>query len=612
MSDQFFEEEEFTTKFDGKTFKRILGLAIPYKLWVVGFLISVAGAAAADGFFSYLTKQMIDFGIVQKNVPYLQNRLIIYAGLALMQSIFIFGYLYFTMVMGEKVRYDIRKKLFNHLQDLSLSYYSKTPVGWIMSRVTSDSDRVAEIVSWGFVDGAWALTNVVVSLVFMFIINSKLALIVMLIIPILFVVAMFFQRRILEQYRNVRKTNSKITGAINENISGVRIIKALGREKSNLEEFGKLTGTMRDASYRAAWLSALFLPSVQLITAGGLAITVWYGGVQAQYGGMTIGDIQAFISYITFMIWPIQDIARVFAELQNSMASAERIFSLMNAEPEIHDLEDAVDIPTLTGTIDFENVSFHYSDGDGKNILQDFTLHIQPGENIALVGSTGGGKSTIVNLLCRFFEPSEGRILFNGRDYRNFTLHSIHSKIGVVLQTPHLFSGSIMDNLRYGNLDATDDEIIAAAKLVGAHHFISRFEHGYDEKVGEGGNLLSVGQKQLVSLARAILSDPELFIMDEATSSVDTLTEQLIQKGMSSIMQGRTSVIIAHRLSTIRNAHRILVIEDGRIAEIGTHAELLRQRGKYFHLYTNQFRQELEASLDPLADKPKPAESAAS
>lgn len=611
MSDAHFEEEEYESKFNGKTFKRILGLTSPYKRWVAAFLLCVAGTSILDGFFTFLTKQMIDVGIAGKDLPYLHSRLIIYGVIALVQSAFVFGFLYFTMIMGEKIRYDIRKRLFNHLQTLSLSYYSKTPVGWIMSRVTSDSDRVAEIVTWGFVDSAWGLINILTAFAFMFYINAKLALIIIVIIPILFIVATIFQRRILEQFRNVRKINSKITAAINENISGVRIVKALGREDANLKEFSGLTGSMRNASYRAAWLSALFLPTVQIIAALGLGTVVWYGGVQTQYGNMTVGDIQAFISYVTFMIWPIQDLARVFAEMQHSIASAERIFSLMDAVPEVHDTENAFDVPSLKGMVEFRDVSFHYSDGDGKNVLEDFSLKIDPGETIALVGSTGGGKSTIVNLLCRFFEPTEGQILFNGRDYRDFTLQSIQSKIGVVLQTPHLFSGTIMENLRYGKLDATEEEIMRASKLAGADHFIVRFEKGYNEDVGEGGNLLSVGQKQLVSLARAILANPELFIMDEATSSVDTLTEQLIQQGMESVMKDRTSVVIAHRLSTIRKAHRILVIEDGKIAEIGSHAELLRLRGKYFHLYTNQFRQEMEQSLDPLSNNPKSAASAA-
>jgi ATP-binding cassette subfamily B protein len=357
-------------------------------------------------------------------------------------------------------------------------------------------------------------------------------------------------------------------------------------------EFGQLTGQMYRASYRAAWLSALFLPTVQMISALALGSVVWFGGLQAIYGTMTIGGIAAFVSYITFMMWPIQDLARVYAELQHAVASGERMFSLIDSIPEVSDRPDALDPGTLRGSIEFDHVHFTYE--DGKPVLTDFSLTVKPGETIALVGPTGGGKSTIVNLLCRFFEPVQGTIRYNGQDYTQFSLHAIQSRIGIVLQTPHLFSGSIRENIRYGKLDASDEDVEAAARLAGAYDFIQSFEKGFDEPVGEGGGLLSTGQKQLVSLARAILSRPEIFIMDEATSSVDTLTEALIQKGMEALMKDRTSFIIAHRLSTIRKADRILVIDEGKIAETGTHAELLRRRGHYYSLYTQQFRMQLE------------------
>jgi ATP-binding cassette subfamily B protein len=313
-------------------------------------------------------------------------------------------------------------------------------------------------------------------------------------------------------------------------------------------------------------------------------------------GGMTIGGIQAFISYVTFMLWPIQDLARVYAEMQHAVASAERVFSLIDAVPEVTDQPGAVDPGTIRGDIKFDGVDFWYE--SDKPVLIDFDLDVKRGETIALVGPTGGGKTTIVNLLSRFYEPRRGTICIGGQDYKELSLHAIQSRVGVVLQTPHLFSGTIRENLRYGRLDATDEEIEQAAKLAGAHDFIVTLEKGYADQVGEGGNLLSVGQKQLVSLARAVLAQPEIFIMDEATSSVDTLTEDLIQKGMEKLMQDCTSFIIAHRLSTIKRADRILVIEDGHIAEMGTHAELLRARGHYYRLYTQQFRRELEQEYD--------------
>ncbi len=600
MSDEYLEEEDFQTKFTGKTFRRILGLTKPHWKWVIGFLMAIAVVSGMDSFFTFLSKRLIDEGIVPGNKEALISILTIYGSLLVLQAIFVFVFIYLAGVLGERIRYDLRKSLFNHLQKLSLSYYSRTPVGWIMSRVTSDTERVADLVTWGLLDMTWGAMNIITSMIFMVIISWKLAILVFISLPILFYVSMQFRKRILLQFRNVRKLNSKITAAYNENITGVRVIKALGREAGNLEEFGVISRDMYKASYRAAWLSALFLPTVQIISSFALGAIVWYGGLQADYGLITIGGIQAFVSYVTFMMWPIQDLARVFAEMQHAMASGERIFSLLDAVPTVKDQPDAYDPGTIFGAIEFDHVSFAYD--DNKPVLKDFSLKVKPGETIALVGPTGGGKTTIVNLLCRMYEPTTGQIKFNGKDYTNFSLHSIQSRIGMVLQTPHLFSGTIRENLRYGRLDASDAEIEQAAQLAGAHEFISKLEKGYDEPVGEGGNLLSVGQKQLISLARAVLANPELFIMDEATSSVDTLTEALIQQGMETLMKNSTSFIIAHRLSTIKKANRILVIEDGQIAEIGTHSELLKKGGKYYRLFTKQFRNQMEQVYDPFKE----------
>ncbi|OJX47198.1 MAG: ABC transporter [Chloroflexi bacterium 44-23] len=604
MSDDYFEEEDFQTKFSGNTFRRILSLTKPHIKWVIGFLVAIAIVSALDSYFTYLSKRLIDEGIVAKNVVALRHILTIYGLLLILQAGFVFIFIYLASVLGERIRYDLRKTLFNHLQKLSLSYYSRTPVGWIMSRVTSDTERVSDLITWGLLDMTWGFMNIVTAMIFMLIISWKLALIVFVALPILFVVAVQFRKRILTQFRLVRKLNSKITGAFNENITGVRVIKALVREKGNLAEFSVLTGDMYKAGYRAAWLSALFLPTVQIISAFALGAVVWVGGLQSNFGIITIGGIQAFISYVTFMLWPIQDIARVFAEMQHSMASAERIFSLEDSVPEVKDREDAIPTSTIFGDIEFDHVSFSYE--DNVPVLEDLTLKIKKGETIALVGPTGGGKTTIVNLLCRFYEPKQGVIRINGTDYTKFSLNSIQSRIGIVLQTPHLFSGSIRENLRYGRLDASDAEIEEAAKVAGAHNFIMKMPRNYEEPVGEGGNLLSVGQKQLISLARAVLAKPEIFVMDEATSSVDTLTEALIQKGMDVLMKRTTSFVIAHRLSTIKRANRILVIENGRIVEMGSHAELLKKGGKYYRLYTKQFRDQMEAEFDPFGEKLNP------
>ncbi|HNF95059.1 MAG TPA: ABC transporter ATP-binding protein [Anaerolineales bacterium] len=594
MSEELLEleEEEHTSQMTFPVFKRIMGIIKPHWRWVLGFLITIGLVSGLDAYFTYLNKEIVDNGINLGDKAFLIKVAWIYGSLLLLQSIFVFTFIYLAGVLGERVQYDLRKLLFNHLQDLSLSYYAQNAVGRLIARVTSDTGRVSELVTWGIVDSVWAFMNIVTSLTFMAIINWKLALIVSIIIPIMIWVANKFQSYILLEFRVTRRTNSKITGAYNENIQGVRVVKALGREDANLVEFQNLTSTMYRSSYRAAWLSALFLPTVQIIAAFALGAIVWYGGMEISTGFITIGGIQAFVSYLTFMMWPVQDLARVYAETQHSIASAERIFKLVDTKPEVHNRADAIEAKTLLGEIEFDHVDFFYE--DRKPVLTDFTLKVQPGEMIALVGPTGGGKSTIVNLLCRFYEPQNGMIRINGHDYTQYTLESIHNKIGIVLQTPHLFSGTVRENIHYGKLHASDAEVEEAAKIAGAHDFIMTLEKGYEQNVGEGGNLLSVGQKQLISLARAVLAKPELFIMDEATSSVDTLTEALIQKGMEALMKGRTSFVIAHRLSTIRRANRILVIEDGRIAEHGTHAELLRARGHYYRLYTQQFRHELE------------------
>ncbi len=590
MSDELIEleEEEHTSQLTAPTLRRIMSLLRPHWRWLVGFLVTIAMTALLDAVFTYVNRAIIDQGIGQKNLTALWCYAGYYGGLQLVQAAMVFTFIYLAGILGERIQYDLRKAVFAHLQELSLSYYSQNPVGRLMARVTSDSGRVSNLMTWGLLDVTWAFVSILSSVAFMLSINWKLAIIVFATIPVLLLIAVNFRQKILVEFRRARRLNSKITGEYNQTIQGVRVVKMLGREEANLREFARLTDEMYQASYRAAWLSALFLPTVQIVSAFALGAIVWYGGLQSQVGSFSVGDIHAFVSYLTFMIWPVQDLARVYAEMQHALASAERIFTLLDTPPEVRNRPGAVPASTLLGEIEFEHVVFWYE--KEQPILEDFNLRVQPGETIALVGPTGGGKTTIVNLLCRFYEPRRGVIRINGRDYTEYTLESIHSRLGVVLQTPHLFSGTIRENIRYGRLDVSDAEVEEAARLAGAHDFIVTFEKGYDQEVGEGGNLLSVGQKQLISLARAVLARPEIFIMDEATSSVDTLTEALIQKGMEVLMRGCTSFLVAHRLSTIRRADRILVIENGRIVEQGTHAELLRQRGHYYRLYTQQFR----------------------
>jgi ATP-binding cassette subfamily B protein len=593
-------EDDSSVQISKKTLNRIFALLKPHWKTVIVFLGAIIMVSAMDAYFTYLSKQIIDVGIEMKNKPELIRYISIYGSIVLLQSLGAFIFIYTVSMLGERIRYDLRKKLFNHLQDLSLSYFSQTPVGWIMSRVTSDTERVADLMTWGLLDSTWAAVNIITATVFMIQINWKLAIIVLISLPIMIIVAIYFRKSILHHYRRSRKYNSRITANLNENITGVRVVKALSREEANLTIFKGLTGTRVDASFRAAYLSALFLPAIQTISAISLGIILWRGGLQVQTGEITIGGIQAFISYIMFILWPIQDLARVFADMQNAIASAERVFTLVDTEPVVKNKVSTREIQSIAGDIEFDHVDFYYEKDDP--VIKDLSFSIKHGQTIALVGPTGGGKTTIVNLLCRFYEPTGGTIRLAGYDYRELKLQDIQSRIGVVLQTPHLFSGSVRDNIRYGKLAATDQEIDEAARLAGAHDFIEKLEHKYNQNVGEGGNLLSVGQKQLISIARAILANPEVFVMDEATSSVDTLTEALIQKGMEHLMEGRTSFIIAHRLSTIKRADIIMIISDGQIQEKGSHEELMRLKGHYFRLYTQQFRQELETQYDPFTE----------
>jgi len=594
----YYDENELEDTVTQKSgvFRRLWGVLKPHYKSLLLALAGIIIVSALDSYFTLLFKRIIDEAIVPKNRVVLTQLYTIYGAIVIMQALGVFAFVYFVGRQAESIRYELRKALFTHLQSLSLSYFSRTPLGWIMARVTSDTERMSELLSWGIIDSTWAITNILTASVFMFIINSRLAWIVVLSLPVMVYVALKFRKRIYYHYRRSRKANSKMTAALNENITGVRVVKALRRENKNLDNFKVLSTAMFNSSYRAAFLSALFLPSIQTISAISLGLILWRGGLMVSESAISIGSLQAFISYIMMILWPINDLARVYAEMQNAIASSERVFSLLDTVPAISNREQLIPITSLSGDVAFNHVSFHYD--DNEPVIRDLTFQVPRGQTIALVGPTGGGKTTIVNLLCRFYEPTEGDISIAGHNYLDYDLRQIQSRIGVVLQTPHLFSGSVRENIRYGRLDATEEQIQEAARLAGADQFITNLEHGYDQDVGEGGNLLSVGQKQLISIARALLAEPDIFVMDEATSSVDTLTEELIQKGMRQLMAGRTSFIIAHRLSTIKHADRIMVISAGQIAESGSHESLMKLKGAYYHLYTQQYRHELETSMD--------------
>ena len=604
---QFQEEQDYTKKLDLSLWKRLFYYAKPFHWHMVGIAVAMLLCAWVDIIFPQLTREAIDTFVANQTTEGLNFFVVKYLVVVVLQSGFIFAFCFLSGRVERGMCKLIREKGFLRLQELPFSFYDKTPIGFIIARMTNDTQRLGDTIGWGLLDLMWSFGYIVFGIIMMLMMNVKLTLATIVIVPLIGVIAMYFQKRILASYREVRKTNSKITGAFNEGITGAKTTKTLVREKANDREFDELTSTMRASSIRAAVLSALFMPIVMSLGSVAAAYALWVGGFDVFTGVLSLGTLSAFMSYSTQMFEPISNLARIFAELQSSQAAAERVIQLIETEPEISDSAEVIakfgdnfapnreNWPKLIGDVQFENVSFQYS--GGETVLKNFDLSIKAGQTVALVGETGSGKSTIVNLICRFYEPTAGRILIDGVNYKERSQLWLESNLGYVLQQPHLFSGTIRDNIRYGMLSATDEQIEAAARLVDAEEFILRFEKGYDTDVGEGGNRLSTGQKQLISFARALIADPAIFVLDEATSSVDTVTEQKIQHAIKTTLEGRTSFIIAHRLSTIRMADLILVIHDGEITERGTHKELLKQKGHYYQLYRNQFREEREAEL---------------
>ena len=608
---QQFEEKDYTQRFSLSLWRKILRYAKDYYRDLRHLGVCMAITAGCDVVFPLMTSYAIDHFIPNLDHPGgtqgLPAFIAVYLMLLAVQVYSIFRFLYLGGKVETGTCYTIRKMAFRKLQELPFSYYDRMPVGYLMSRLTSDAQRLAETIGWSLLDLSYGVVMIIAASITMFSLNWRLTLVVLIVVPPLAVVSWWFQQRILSSYRAVRKTNSQITGAFNEGIMGAKTTKTLVREEKNMQEFTELTHTMKRASVRAASLSAIYLPIVVSLGSLATAYALWKGGQLVSIGGMSLGILQVFVNYTVQFFQPIRDVASTFAEMQSAQAAAERVMTLLETEPDIVDSPEVEakfgdnfhpkkeNWPALHGDVEFRHVDFQYK--EGEKVLADFNLKVKAGETIALVGPTGAGKSTVVNLVCRFYEPTAGQILIDGVDYRERSQLWLQSNLGYVLQEPRLFSGTIRDNIRYARLDATDAEVEAAARLVNAEGFILKLEKGYDTDVGEGGSRLSTGEKQLVSFARAILADPRIFVLDEATSSVDTQTEQIIQNAISKVLTGRTSFIIAHRLSTIRTADRILVIDDGKIKEMGTHQELLRLRGAYYNLYTNQFQEEQAMEL---------------
>ncbi|BDU49822.1 ABC transporter ATP-binding protein [Haliovirga abyssi] len=597
-------EEEFNEKIDFGIWKKILEFAKPYRKHMILLAVVMIIVGAQDVAIPLMTKYAIDHFINGKTTSGLYFYLGVYILLAISQAFHVRMLIVLAGKIDSGTCYQIRKAGFNRLQELSFTYYDKTAVGWMMARLTSDVQKLGDMIAWGMVDIVWGFTVMIGIAGVMVVLNWKLAIFALSAIPALLFISKYFQNKILGSYREVRKLNSKITSSFNEGISGAKTTKALACEPKNINEFKNQTGEMYSASVRAAIFSSLYLPIVISIGSIGTALVLWKGGNAVSAGAITFGTLTAFLAYTIQFFDPLREIARVISEFQSAQAAAERVISLVKTEPDIVDNAEVIEKygtsnnpkkenwEEIEGEIEFENVSFAYK--KGEQVLKNFNLKVKKGEKIAIVGETGSGKSTIVNLICRFYEPNEGRIIIDGKDYKDRSLGWLHSRLGYVLQSPHLFSGTIMENIRYGKLEASDEEIIEAAKLAKADEFIEKMENGYNTEVGEGGSRLSTGEKQLISFARAILADPKIFVLDEATSSVDTETEKKIQEATEMILEKRTSFIIAHRLSTIKNADRILVIDNGKMIEEGSHHELILKKGHYFKLYSNQFIEENE------------------
>ena len=511
----------------------------------------------------------------------------------------------YAMRTEVSVNRDLRNAAFSHLQTLSFSYFNQNSVGYIHARVISDTSRIGSLVSWSLMDAVWHLSYLVGAVVVMLLVNARLALMVIAILPLIVILFSFFQTKLIRVNREVRELNSRITSDFNEGITGAKTIKTLVIEDKMAKDFISDTDAMRKKSVRVAHLRGMFSATLNIASSLALAIVLWQGGYIAQ---SEVGTFTMFMNYAQGMMEPVRWLIDAISDLITTQVNIERFSRLMETQSDVTDSPEVLEKygnsfnpkrenwEEIRGDIEFKDVDFMYPDGD-EYVLENFSLKIPFGSNIAIVGETGAGKSTLVNLVCRFFEPTKGQVLIDGRDARERSQLWLHSAIGYVLQTPHLFSGTIRENLLYGNPNATEEEIWRALKLVSAEEVVNRMEKGLDSDVGEGGDMLSTGEKQLISFARAILADPRILVLDEATASVDTLTEQKIQSAIETIIKGRTSLVIAHRLSTVKNADLILVVKDGKIIEQGKHQELLKAKGHYYNLYTRQYEDEATSSV---------------
>ena len=582
------EDEVIGKVYDSKLMKRLLTYVKPYKKYVFLAILLNVLVAALGPLRPYLTKIAVDEHITNKDLYGLLQISLMLLGVLLFQSFVQYFLTYFTELMGQKIIYDLRIQIFTHVQRLALKFFDKTPVGRIVTRVTNDVDALNEMFSSGIVEIFSDLFVIVWIIIFMFSMSVSLSIVTLAVIPILIFATFLFRKKVRETYRDVRKYLARLNSYMQEHITGMNVVQIFAREKYELQKFKKINADHRDANVKSVFYYAVFYPFIELLNAIAIGLIIWYGGGKVLQNHLSIGVLFAFIQYVEMFWRPVRDLSEKYNILQGAMAASERIFKLLDDKTIIPDPKNPITLTDVKGKIEFKDVSFAYNENDF--VLKNVSFEINPGEMIAIVGATGAGKTSIINILTRFYDIQKGSITLDGVDIRNLDKKILRKYISVVLQDVFLFSGTIKTNINLGNKEIDDEKVMSAAKIVGADKFIDNLPHKYDEVVKEKGATLSVGQRQLISFARALAYNPQILILDEATSSVDTETEKLIQNGIEKLLVGRTSIVIAHRLSTIQNADKILVMHKGELKEIGNHQELLAKKGIYYKLYQLQYK----------------------